>query len=340
MANFYLQWHITDRCPNNCKHCYIGKRTKQEPDLATTDRLIKDLQEMSSALGCGIDIAITGGDPFLHPRFWEIVAKVRKVVDFLAILGNPEEINSYSISKLAEAGVDWCNISVDGFMETHDSIRRTGSFKESIRALKLLVKSSLHVGVHTTVSSWNIKELPDLMDYLYGLGIDRWAFSRYVPTDGKSLDITPEEYYEFMHAIKERHAKWEQRLGATRQGKDPLWATVYNDYPVNSDVIDGGCILGSMALTLLPDNTVMGCRRHEGSVLEKWEEGKSLLEIWVDNPRLNEIREIKKIEYCNQCKYLCSCRGCRAVAWATSQSLYGKDPQCILASLMEKEVRV
>lgn len=342
MSNFYLQWHITNRCGNNCKHCYIKNKERRgpEPDLATTEHLMEDLKEISDKLGCGLDISITGGDPFLHPQFWEILKETRRIVDFVAVMGNPEMIDKHLIAKMVDIGINRYCLSVDGFQRTHDYIRYDGSFYATIRAIEFLLTSPLQVGVQTTVSSWNIHEVPNLMDYLYGLGVKRWAFSRYVPKDSDEFDVTPEQYYSLMCSIKEKHKKWEEILGIPRQGKDPLWATVYDDYPAYCGTIQGGCILGSMALTLLPDNMVRGCRRHAGSVLEKWGEGRSLLEIWVTNDRLNEIRQIHMIEACNQCKYLCVCRGCRAVAWAKSKSLYAPDPHCIIAvNLTRKEVK-
>ena len=43
---FGLQWHITDKCDQRCKHCYIfeGKDEKQllELDLFTLEKILKN----------------------------------------------------------------------------------------------------------------------------------------------------------------------------------------------------------------------------------------------------------------------------------------------------------
>lgn len=340
-AKFYLQWHITNRCGNNCKHCYITDKERKgpEPDMKTTEHLMNDLKEISDVLGCGLDVSITGGDPFLHSQFWEILKKTRETVDFLAVMGNPELINDSLVAKMIDIGVDRYCLSLDGFRKTHDYIRYKGSFDKTIKAIKLLVDSPIKVGIQTTVSSLNINETVGLMNYVYGLGVTRWAFSRYVPKNNEEFDVTAEQHYDLMCRIKQEHKKWEESLGIPRQVKDPLWATVYDDYPAYCGTVQGGCVIGSMALTLLPDNMVRGCRRHEGSILERWGKGRSLLEIWLTNDRLDEMRQFHKIEVCSQCKYLCVCRGCRAVAWAKYKSLYAEDPHCIIAAKLKAAER-
>ena len=90
--------------------------------------------------------------------------------------------------------------------------------------------------------------------------------------------------------------------------------------------------MGSSTITMLPDKTLMACRRHAGSVLGKWTKKKNFSYHFLENPIMASFRDIMNIKGCNICKYLTVCRGCRAAAYALSKDHFGIDPQCILAA--------
>ena len=72
----------------------------------------------------------------------------------------------------------------------------------------------------------------------------------------------------------------------------------------------------------------MACRRHYGSVLGKWSEKKTFIDFIINDDKMELYRSINKIDKCNKCKYLYACRGCRAIAYISSKSQMGIDPQC------------
>jgi len=81
-GSFGLQWHITNRCDQKCKHCYIFNSGQ---NVRLNDFKIDDVDEVITKFinFCHNNdkrpsISITGGDPILHPNFWEIIEKVYK----------------------------------------------------------------------------------------------------------------------------------------------------------------------------------------------------------------------------------------------------------------------
>lgn len=322
---FYLQWHIINECGNRCKHCYIQNYDEPEVNFETAKLILEDFAECCGFLKAEPHLAITGGDPILHTHFWQILALSRKICKWVGVLGNPEKLGKKEIGRLKAMGIDRFQLSLDGLRETHDSIRYQGSFDCTISKLQQLANAGISVSIMSTISSVNYKELIEVMKLSYRLGAKHWSFARYTPKIG-DCGISPREYLRFLKGVQKTHKPFEKK-GALPQTKESLFCLI-NGQDVCSDEITGGCGLGTSALTLLPDNMVMACRRHPDSNLEKWTPERGLLEIFFTNEKLAMYREINRIEGCRDCKYLYSCRGCRAAAFTATGDNFGIDPQC------------
>ena len=119
-------------------------------------------------------------------------------------------------------------------------------------------------------------------------------------------------------------------MGISLPTKDPLMLTIQGNPVCGGDCVSGGCGLGSSMLTILPDNTIMGCRRHAGSILGDWKRKGDLINYFLFHPKMDSYRDITKIKKCGSCKLLNQCRGCRAAAYAATGDIYGVDPHCNL----------
>ena len=63
----YLEFQITDRCNLRCRHCYIGDGYHQDLSLERVSKVLKEFEEIQ-----GLRLLLSGGEPLLHPHFWEI----------------------------------------------------------------------------------------------------------------------------------------------------------------------------------------------------------------------------------------------------------------------------
>jgi MoaA/NifB/PqqE/SkfB family radical SAM enzyme len=82
--------------------------------------------------------------------------------------------------------------SLDGLRETHDRIRRPGSFDETLAVTPMLQKAGIDVAIMATVSRWNYKEIPALVDVVVEHHADIFAFARYCPdADSKDSCCSP-----------------------------------------------------------------------------------------------------------------------------------------------------
>ena len=66
----WVVFHITDRCQLNCKHCLRDPEIKSQ-DLSL-DLICNVLDEAWQLYRCK-HVGLTGGEPSLHPQFYEII---------------------------------------------------------------------------------------------------------------------------------------------------------------------------------------------------------------------------------------------------------------------------
>ena len=88
---FGLQFHITDRCDQRCKHCYIfaGKDIPKfnEFSLEELKSIVENLKDSCDKLDKKPFIAVTGGDPLLHPNIFEFLEYLHQNHINFSILG-------------------------------------------------------------------------------------------------------------------------------------------------------------------------------------------------------------------------------------------------------------
>ncbi len=337
MVNYFaFQWHITDSCDQRCEHCYIfseGHPHMIEMSVERAAEVIRQCEEMCEAMGRKPYFYITGGDPLLHRDFWQIAAMLKEHDIPFTILGNPFHITDDVCKRLKEAGCAKYQLSIDGMRETHDSIRKPGSFDTTIDKIGVLKRNGIRVAVMTTVSGSNLSEIPDVVDLVVEKGVDVFAFGRYCPTsEEKSTHISPEEYRDFLGRIWEKFV--EHKDGPTTFNlKDHLWTLFLYEkglfkIPENSDkdVIYDGCHCGDCHFTILPTGDVMACRRFESKVGNIFK-GRDLYQLWTGEA-MEAYRRYDKFEKCSECELLRFCRGCPAVAYGYHRSFYAPDPQC------------
>ncbi|WP_294577867.1 radical SAM/SPASM domain protein, ACGX system [uncultured Thomasclavelia sp.] len=333
---FAYQWHITDYCDQRCKHCYIFSENQDIELLETPyDQVVATLNDIE--IMCQKDgkipyIYLTGGDPILHTRFWDIMNLFKKHQIAFTILGNPFHLNDEICRRLKAVGCLKYQLSLDGLKETHDYFRKPGSFDWTLEKIKCLKKAGIKVAIMTTVSGTNIHEIPDLIDLVVENKVDIFAFGRYCPTSlEKSTHIEPLEYRQFLDICWKKFEQ-NQNTQTSFNLKDHLW-TLYLyekgllEIPENLDAntIYDGCHCGSHHMTILPDGKIYSCRRMESEVGNI--KDKSLYE-WFHDQKYDQYRQYHKFEKCQKCELLRFCRGCPAVSYGYSHNMYAPDPQC------------
>ena len=337
---FSFQWHITDNCDQRCRHCYIFAENRTKPlvnmNLDQMREVLRRCEEFCQARDAEPNFAITGGDPILNPDFWPLMELIRDKGYMVSMMGNPFHLTDEVCRRLKDCGVKSYQVSLDGMEKTHDWFRKPGSFQKTLEVLPMISRSGMQATVMMTVSQINYKELPDVMDTVAAHGADRFAFARYVPTSSeKENSISPLEYRALLDTYIKKRKKFMEEGCFTQFGlKEHLFTLYayeegmiklpeYNHVP--GECMPAGCHCANRGLSILPDGSVMACRRTEGSVLGNIFTD-DLAQMWEKD--ISFYRQYDKIENCNRCKLSPWCRGCPAVAYGMTGSFFGGDPQC------------
>jgi MoaA/NifB/PqqE/SkfB family radical SAM enzyme len=338
---FFLQWHLTERCNLRCSHCYQSGAGDAELTLAQIRETATEAGAMVSdwEVRYGVTVErscnVTGGEPFLRKDLFEVLEVLDGEGFALFLLSNGTLVDRRRAAALAALGVKGVQVSIEGPEEIHDGIRGAGSFRAAVEGTKRLLEAGLPVTFNVTLSRINAPHLECLVETASGLGVQRVGFSRLVPS-GRGAGLL-----EQMLAPAEAEALYRKLFSLSTPGVqvvtgDPVASQMresFSDHPGEMPL--GGCAAGISGLTLLPDGTILPCRRLEiplGNVLTD-----SLREVWATSDILNRLRNRALYHgRCGVCSRWASCRGCRAVAYAFSQAggaadFLSEDPQCFLS---------
>ncbi len=347
-----LQWHITSKCDQRCKHCYIfnsrelsgGRKDLNFKDVVRT---LESFMNCCTKLDVKPSIAFTGGDPLLREDFFSILDATNREANRkhfgeinIDVMGNPFHLNTESAKKLKDGGVKRYQISIDGMRKKHDTIRMKGSFDKSLIAVDVLKRAGIKVHVMFTLSKFNVDDFFPLVRLLVAREVDAFAFARLVRpelmpiNDYKKISFSPPEYRDFLLKTHNLYKELTDQGYKTKFPlKDHLWKLFLYEQKIFSpsidsreDVIYSGCGLGIANFSILSDGTVYACRRFPSPIGKVPEE--ELIDIFMDSAQLNYYRQIKNLVKCRKCELLSYCRGCGAVAYGYSGSFFDPDPQC------------
>jgi radical SAM protein with 4Fe4S-binding SPASM domain len=339
---FFIQWHLTERCNLHCRHCYQTGAGSEELSLAEIKAGLAEIAEMLSAwtdtyqLTFSPSFNVTGGEPFLRRDLFEILAAMGEPGFAVYLLSNGTMIDRDRAEKLAQLAIKGVQISIEGPEAVHDQIRGQGSFVASRRGIEHLLGAGLQVTLNATLSELNLEGFQEMVQVATGLGVKRLGFSRLVPA-GRGIGLAS----RMLEATRIREIYASIMAQETGELKivtgDPIANWLQADGDHNEDlgsVATGGCAAGISGLTILPDGTVTPCRRLAlplGNVRHD-----SLREIWAGSEVLAQLRDRGQYRgKCGACPRWAHCRGCRAIAYAHSliqgqADFLAADPQCFL----------
>ncbi|HIP65033.1 MAG TPA: radical SAM protein, partial [Pyrodictium sp.] len=167
-------WNMTYQCNLRCLHCYIKAMGEQAPGELTTveaQHLLKQMATMKIPL-----VLFSGGEPLVRKDFWEIVGVVKgSRWPKLALSTNGTLIDEDTALKLKEYGFVYIGVSIDSIRpEWHDKFRGVkGAFEAAVRGIENSVSVGLKVGIRTTLTRYNIEEVPEILAWCVENRVER-----------------------------------------------------------------------------------------------------------------------------------------------------------------------
>lgn len=341
-------WNCTRSCNLACRHCYSDSHAVRYDQLSSSEArlMIADIADMGSPA-----LLFSGGEPLVRADVLYLIDHARELGLPVTLSTNGTLIDGAVARRLADAGVRYVGVSLDGIGAVHDGFRgRRGAFDRALRGIRALRAVGVRVGIRITLSPSSIAALDDLFDLVEREGIGRVCCYHMVPAGrGRNEALLPRaESRAALERIFERAERWvaESRdiemltvdnyadgpaLMIRMERSDPLRA---HDVATALEWNGGQRGAGGRGLaavdwvgTVRPDQFWGGPPL--GSVRER-----RLSEIWADPPPLLtalRARSDRVTGRCRECRFRPMCGGGLASrAVACGGAIDGPDPGCHL----------
>jgi len=178
-------------------YCFYHGKDQSTSTIMNYKLLEKFIKEYTQLYACNLTFNWHGGEPLLAglPFFKEIVNLQSIYKRKGQIIRNTVQTNATLINN------EWARffkeynfqigVSIDGAERSHNRFRRynnqKGSFKETVRGIKILQKHGIKVGIIQTVTRENIKYTQENFKFFFDdLGIKSLGINAYLDSMGNN----------------------------------------------------------------------------------------------------------------------------------------------------------
>ncbi len=302
----YLE--LTYQCNERCTFCYNPSTRVVGLSFEQLKRPLAELAEMG-----GFYLNLTGGEPLLHPEFFDIAAYGRELGYSLTVFTNGTLITPHRADRLAELRVTSFNISIHGSCaSTHEAVTGLpGSFEKMLRGVRLLRERNQRVVLKMPLTRRNQSELRAVRELAATLGCELVTASHMSPThDGRQSPLGHSPEYR---ALRVHYAPFfMDRRGMIL----PVRA-----YPTDAP----NCSLGRSIIAISPEGDIYPCIQMPyrlGNVLTD-----SIRAIWSDDRKMGVYRSLRRrnMSPCHRCKIAAYCSVCPGIAYLGHGNPYRAD---------------
>ncbi len=179
---------LNNVCNLDCTHCFrnIYRGGAENKDLFLPLELLDKILTEARPLGYH-HVAITGGEPPLHPQFGEaleIIARHGCTYHFLTNARNFSKTLAALNTPLHRAQLSGITFSLDGATAaTHDGIRGPGSYREVVMAVATCQAMGIEPTLITVINRANRHEIDQFGLLGAHLKVKRHVFSHQNPTE-------------------------------------------------------------------------------------------------------------------------------------------------------------
>lgn len=283
-----LIFFVTTKCPLRCKHCFYANELNKNLDELNLD----EIKKIISKLPYLETIQLSGGEPFMRGDIVEIIKifadnGVKKV-------GIPTNgyFTNQIISKVKEIKklkIDLSiSISIDGFRDLHNEIRRRDCWDNAMQTFKELKKLGIKIGFDVALSKLNYSSIIELIKFLRKQKPRNITII--IVRAKPNIMLSAEEFKKIRPEVEKLTFEYYNPFYQKRQ---KLLNDVY--YKVlNGEKLPFKCLAGKIIAVLEPDGFVRSCELR-----------KKLGNVRNYNYDINEILKLDKIPKNCTCIHSC-----------------------------------
>lgn len=352
-------WNITRTCNLRCIHCYSDSNAAQFDGELSWDQCQAVMDDLADYQANAL--LLSGGEPLVHPQFFDILEYATKKGLKVTISTNGTRIDPATAQRIKDLDVAYVGISLDGIGEVHDKFRgKVGAFDRAVKGFKNCSNVGQKTGLRLTLTKNNAESIEEILDFIDREDIQRVCFYHLVPT-GRGVDVqtlTPERARATMDSLISRVEKWKEE-GKTREvltvtqpadGIYLLLRQIRENHPNAKETLKllqwngGGANSSARGIANIdtqgrvhPDqfwqSITLGCVK-ENKFSDIWEgrteySGEVLPQLRAsDDP---SERQSQLEGRCGRCKHYALCGGgFRTRAAFVNEHWFGSDPGCYL----------
>lgn len=253
-------------------------------------------------------IVITGGEALMRRDIEEVGRALYDRGYPWGIVTNGMLLDERRLESLLRAGLHTATVSLDGFAETHNRIRRNErSYERALSALRLLARQpDILYDAVTCANADTLATLPRFRDFLIAEGVKRWRIFTIFPVgrgaDDPSLQLDTEQFRRLMEFI--RDTRREGRI-AVNYGCEGFLGRY------EGDVRDTfyHCSAGVSIAGIRVDGAISGCT----SIRARYDQGNiyrdDFMDVWNNRFAPYRDREWMRHGACGNCRVFKYCRG-------------------------------
>ncbi|MFQ6066728.1 MAG: radical SAM protein [bacterium] len=316
-----VSMELTERCNNNCLHCYINLPANDEEAKKNeiTFEEIKAIVDEATRMGC-LSWHLTGGEPLLREDFSDIYVYLKRKGMRVTLFTNSTLVNPKITKLFKKYPLENLEVSIYGLSQkTYEAVTRNpGSFDAFRQGIDLLKENRISFTLKAAVLPQNFHEIKKMRDFAQSLtgeplGVvlklnlgSRFSHGLYGKRDLiKKLRLPPEKVIQVLKQDEEIYRK--DMMDFCQKFLRPP----QDDHLFSCGAGVGGCHVDAynnfqLCLLLRHPGCVYSLR--EGSFKEAWEKF---------GPRVREIRANNKKyeEKCQRCFLKSLCEQCPAWSW-------------------------
>ena len=216
-APLYVAWQITNECNLACLHCIEesgpGKAFRDELGRDEVFRVLDQLLEHEVPY-----LSFSGGEPMLHPLFFEMVEHVCAGGSQLKIETNGHYLTPANCARLKALGVKAVQVSLDGASAaTFGRMRVLGQFDRMIEGVRNLRAADVPIEINFSPARFNVHEAGAVVDLAYQLGAASFYSGRTMFTGNavkawRHLSLEEEQYETFFRTLREKAEEYRGRM--------------------------------------------------------------------------------------------------------------------------------
>jgi radical SAM enzyme (rSAM/lipoprotein system) len=261
-----------------------------------------------------ITVVITGGEPLLRKDLISCGKTLRDHGFHWGIVTNGYSYTLDTHAQLLAAGMGTITLSLDGLETSHNWLRSNKkSFENALKALDLIVSTKgLTYDIVTCVNRKNIRELPDLKDFLISKKVKVWRLFTIAPigraANNEDMLLTPNELTQLMDFISTSRTKNDIDVKFSCEA----YVGKYEKRVRDSYFF---CRAGINIASVLIDGSISACPNINRNFVQGNIYKDNFLEIWNNRFEIMRNRNWTKTGLCADCEDYKDCNGGAMHLW-------------------------